>query len=36
MAGENPQFFVKRGEWTYDLSREAEKIEAVFSSLAAT
>jgi hypothetical protein len=29
------KFFVKRGEWTYDLARDAEKIESAFSSLSA-
>jgi hypothetical protein len=29
------KIFVKRGEWVHDKSREAEKIEAVFASLAA-
>lgn len=28
--------FVQRGEWVHDKSRDAEKIEAVFASLAAT
>jgi hypothetical protein len=28
------KFFVKRGEWVHDKSRDAEKIEAVFASLA--
>jgi len=27
--------FVKRGEWVHDKSKDAEKIEAVFASLAA-
>lgn len=27
------KFFVKRGEWVHDKSKEAEKIEAVFASL---
>jgi len=26
--------FVKRGEWVHDKSKDAEKIEAVFASLA--
>lgn len=29
------KIFVKRGEWVHDKSRDAEKIEAVFASLAA-
>jgi hypothetical protein len=29
------KFFVKRGEWVHDKSKDAEKIEAVFASLAA-
>ncbi|MES2606672.1 MAG: MEDS domain-containing protein [Pseudomonadota bacterium] len=29
------KFFVKRGEWTHDMSQHAEKIETVFASLAA-
>lgn len=28
------KFFVKRGEWVHDKSKDAEKIEAVFASLA--
>jgi len=28
------KFYVKRGEWVHDKSRDAEKIEAVFASLA--
>ena len=27
-------FFVKRGEWVHDKSKDAERIEAVFASLA--
>ena len=29
------KIFVKRGEWVHDKSKDAEKIEAVFASLAA-
>jgi hypothetical protein len=29
------EIFVKRGEWMHDKSRDAERIEAVFASLAA-
>jgi hypothetical protein len=28
------KIYVKRGEWVHDKSRDAEKIEAVFTSLA--
>jgi hypothetical protein len=28
------KFFLKRGEWVHDKSKDAEKIEAVFASLA--
>jgi hypothetical protein len=28
------KIFVKRGEWVHEKSRDAEKIEAVFASLA--
>jgi hypothetical protein len=30
------KIFVKRGEWVHDKSKDAEKIESVFASLAAT
>lgn len=30
------RFFVKRGEWVHDRSKDAEKIEAVFTSLASS